>query len=212
MPENNQSIRNNAPEGVFMNKEEYVRELHSFEMDIKLRKASGDKLCYMYYQFPNVLKEYPELKQDVFNVWDKAIESPKNSRYSIEDTYSSLKDAILNDKSVVPNAFNIYQKALSSKENDFDALRHAMETFEVMAQANPVFASRAAVAVTKAIDAYEDSITPKTPLKKFLHYMNDIGGRDEYIKNTLQEMRKATKAFLPNSAKGKDAAGYTYNS
>ena len=105
-----------------MDKEESLQELRSFEKEIKLRKADSDRLCYMVYELPNILAEYPELKHEAFNVWENIAESPKNSRYSVEDTYSSLKDVVLKDKGMVPQAVNVYLKTLASEENDYGAL------------------------------------------------------------------------------------------
>lgn len=180
-----------------MDREEVRQELRSFEKEIMLRKASSDRLCAMIYNFPQILAEYPDLQQETFNVWEKVAESKQNSRYSVEDTYSSLNNVMLKDKNTVPQAFGVYTKTLASHENDYETLCLAQETLLVIAQSNSAFAGKAAQAFNKALDRYEESITPKTPLKKFFQRLHDVNGKVDFEKKNIQKMREDAKRFLP---------------
>ncbi len=182
-----------------MNKEESLQELHSFEKEIMLRKASDGRLCTMLHELPSILVEYPELKQEAFNVWNNIAESPKNSRYSVEDTYSSLKDVVLKDGDMVPQAVDVYLKTLSSKENDYETLSLAHETLIAIAQSNSAFAGKAAQAFNKALDTYEESITPKTKIKKLFQRLNDVSGEVDTEKQNIQKMREDAKRFFPKN-------------
>ncbi|MBR1841515.1 MAG: hypothetical protein IJ778_05250 [Alphaproteobacteria bacterium] len=182
-----------------MEKEEASQTLRSYERNIMLHKVSSDGLCGIIHDLPLILADNPDLKQETFRVWEKVAEYRKNSRYSLEDTYSSLKDVILKDKNNVPQAVSVFTKALASDENDYEALCLAHETLSVVAQSNFSFAGKAAQAFNKALDRYEESITPKTPLKKFFQQLNDIGGEVDFKKRNIQIMREDVKKLLPKS-------------
>ncbi len=191
-----------------MDKEESLQELRSFEKEIKLRKADSDRLCHMVYELPNILAEHPELKQEAFNVWENIAESPKNSRYSVEDTYSSLKDVVLKDGNMVPQAVNVYLKTLASDENDYEALCLAHDTLLAIAQSNSAFAGKSAQAFNKALDAYEESITPKSKIKKLFQRLNDVNNEVDFEKQNIQKMREEAKRFLPKNTPNIAAKSY----
>lgn len=183
-----------------MTKEERLQELRSYEKEIMLRKAYDGKLCDMIYNFSEILNEHPDLQQETFNVWEKAVESPRNSVYSIEDTYSTLKEVIFKDRTLTAAACTVYEKALASKENDFETLCLAYETLKTIVQSNSAFAGRASRAFNKALDKYEEKITPKTPLKKFFQQLNDRDGEVDYKKQSIRKMREVATRFLPKDS------------
>jgi len=190
-----------------MNREEAVKELLSIDKEIKLRKAFGDRLCHIYYDLPEILEEHPDLDKNVFAVWNKAIESPRNTQYSIEDTFSSLQKVLETNPKMAPQVLTVFEKALSLENNDFGSICEARPTFLTLTDVNPILGKRAATMYIKALDALEDRMTPKSPLKKFWYFMNDIDGQGDKIKNSIREMRAEAKKISGVNPQGKSSNG-----
>lgn len=177
----------------------YANTLKIYKIKLQDRKAKID-LCGIYCDLPIILKEHPELQQDVFDVWNTALEHPKNDRYSLEDTYSYLTDIVNDDKNMAPMVFNIYKKALGLKKDDHLSLHQAQETFFAISKANPSLKGESAQIFCEALDAYESTITPpKKGLKRLIYRLNDLG-QDAEKREAIKEMRQNVEKFVkPNT-------------
>ena len=167
------------------------------------KKSKKEKdLCRLYFFLPRIISEHPDLRQEAFDIWEKAIESPNNTRYSIEDTFSSLREVVRKDNSTVPQVWSICKIALASDKNDAITLNYAKDALYAVVEANPDLAKEAHGAFVKALDRYEDQITPKTRAQKVWRKFSDINMEDKLNIPRIKQMREDAVGLL--DPKGKD--------
>ena len=173
-----------------MDKNEAIGELNSFEKDVVSKKLSADKLCYIYFQIPHIVNDSPDLAPQAFKVLDKAIQSDKNNRYSVEDFYSCLISMVDKRPELVPSAVDVFEKAIFSDQNDIESLKIAQKAFSTFTQKQPDCAAKMSKIMIDALNAYEKRRAPKNSLHKLWRRLNDLG-KQEYERKTLDFMKGA---------------------
>jgi len=162
--------------------------LDSFDKKFTSKKIKTNDLCRLYYNLPEILEKHPELISKTFDLLGKTVKDGKNDYLCIENLYTGLAKSVTHNPKLAVNSLDIFKFALLLKENNAHTFTAAQETFSAITKADPLLAPAAAMFTINAINSYENKISPKAPIKKFLRQVA-AKNTDEHEKAVLNKIK-----------------------